>query len=274
MSRSAFSQAISRLESDLGVKLFERSTRQVKLTPAGEFLLPVARRLVQDSRNVVEYLKDFAQGKRGKVSVAALAAAAAEWMPRLIAQFLQQYPQVKVRLYAPYSDDQFDLLRGGVVDFAVNREVGQEDEFDHRLLFNDVHYLVCRSDHPLARKKRIGIDALAGCDYIHPVHGSSLWQRMDPHLRRIAVRDTGHTFANMSTAAGLIANGLGVTVVAGQSLFNFQPMGLSAVLLVEPGLKSAVYMVKRRGIALSLAATNFLALVAANPPSYLPRKGR
>ncbi len=269
MSQSAFSQAISRLEKEVGVKLFERNTRRVTLTPEGEFLLPVAQRLVQDTENVMRDLKDFAEGKRGKVSIAALAAASAEWIPKILADYLKLYPDVKVRLYDRYSDELLDLIRTGVVDFGINREVGQEDEFEHRLLFDDVHYLICRSDHPLAKLRQVTLKQLAGFDYIHPLHGSSLWQRLDPHLSRITIRDTGHTFANMSTGAGLIANGIGITVVAGQSLFNFQPLGLSAIPVLEPGLKSAVYVVQRRGHALSVAASALLDLIVKNPPSYL-----
>lgn len=258
MSQSAFSQAISRLEGQVGVRLFERSTRNVALTPEGELLLPLAQQIVRAMADALQTLRDHAEGLRGKVAIAALPGASAEWIPKILATFKQTYPGIRVRLFDTYSDEVLNLIRTGMVDFGINRELGHEGEFDYQFLFNDPHYLVCRKDHPLAQRRRIRLQELAGHDFIHSVTGSSLAQRLDQHLSRIAIRDTGQAFSNMSTAAGLILNGLGVTVVARQSLFNFERVGLMAIPVTDTNLDSAVYLVKRRGQPLSVAASALL----------------
>lgn len=147
------------------------------------------------------------------------------------------------------------------MDFAINREIGHEREFDTRLLFNDPHYLVCLPNHPLAGSKSVALRQLAGHDYIHTVRSGSLWQRLNPFLSRVAIRDTGHEIAYMSTAAGMVANGMGVTVVAGQTLFNFERLGLSAIPISDKDLKSGVYVLQRHGHALSVAADALLNLI-------------
>lgn len=265
MSQSAFSQAIARLEDLVGVRLFERSTRNVTLTPEGEMLLPVAQRLMQDMADVLQMLREHADGQRGKLSIAALPGACAEWIPRILANFKQLYPGIRVRLYDTVSDEVLDLIRAGVVDFGINRELGQEGEFDYELLFHDPHYLVCRPDHPLAQHKRIALAQLAGHDFIRSTPSSSIAQRLYPHLSRIAIRETGHIFANMSTGAGLVLHGMGVTVVAGQSLFNFERVGLLAIPVTDPGLESRVYLIKRKGHALSFAASALLEIIKHSP---------
>ena len=266
MSQSAFSQAISRLEDLVGVRLFERSTRNVTLTPEGEMLLPVAQRLMQDMADVLQMLREHARGQRGKLSIAALPGAAADWIPKILAKFRKSYPGIRVRLYDTVSDEVLDLIRAGVVDFGINRELGQEGEFDYERLFHDPHYLVCRPDHPLAKRKRIKLAQLAGYDFIHSAPSSSLAQRLYPHLNRIAIRETGHIFSNMSTGAGLVLHGMGITVVAGQSLFNFERLGLVAIPVTDAGLKSAVYLLKRRGHPLSFAANALRDAIKANLP--------
>lgn len=266
MSQSAFSQAISRLEELVGVRLFERSTRSVSLTPEGEMLLPVAQRLMQDMADVLQMLRETAEGQRGKVTLAALPGACAEWIPAILARFKECYPGIRVRLHDTVSDDVLDLIRAGVADFGINRELGQEGEFDYELLFHDPHYLVCRPDHPLAKHKRIKLAQLAGHEFIHSVPSSSIAQRLYPHLSRIAIRETGHVFSNMSTAAGLIRHGMGVTVVAGQSLFNFERVGLVAVPVIDKGIESAIYLIKRKGHSFSWAACALAEIIKANPP--------
>lgn len=67
MSQSAFSQAISRLEAQVGVRLFDRNTRSVTLTPEGDLLLPVAMRLMQGIGDIFQDLRDHADRKKGKL---------------------------------------------------------------------------------------------------------------------------------------------------------------------------------------------------------------
>jgi LysR family transcriptional regulator, carnitine catabolism transcriptional activator len=272
MSQSAFSQAISRLESQVGMRLFERSTRNVSLTPEGELLLPMAQHLVRGVSDILQTLRDHAEGRRGRVAIAALPGASAEWIPGILAGFRQAYPGIRVRLFDTYSDEVLELIRSGVVDFGINRQLGPEGEFEPQFLFDDPHYLVCRADHPLARRRQIRLAQLEGHEFIHPVAGSSIAQRLHPYMSRIAIQDTGQVYSNMSTAAGLVLNGMGVTVVAGQSLFNFERVGLRAIRVTDPGLNSAVYLVKRRGQVLSVAASALAQQIMACLPDTRRRR--
>ena len=266
LSQSAFSQAIARLETQVGARLFDRNTRNVALTPEGELLLPAARKLVQDIESVLEDLRDHAERRKGKVAVAALPGASAEWLPKILARFRDRYPGIRVQLHDAFSDRVLELVRQGAVDFALNTQFGHDEEFETRLLYNDRFFLVCPPQHPLARAKSLPLRQLAGHDYIHTIRSGSVWQRLQPYLSRVPIRDTGLEVAYMSTAAGLVAHGLGVTVVTGQSLFNFRRLGLAAVPISDSGLRSGVYIVKRRGHSLSVAARALLDLMEADKP--------
>src|SRR5687767_5768681 len=96
LSQSAFSQKIGRIEASAGVRLFERSTRHVTLTPEGEVFAEEVRRLQADMRHVFAGLQDLAQRRVGRVAVAALPSVAAEWMPQVIARYRAANPRIKV----------------------------------------------------------------------------------------------------------------------------------------------------------------------------------
>lgn len=267
MSQSAFSQAISRLEGQVGARLFDRNTRSVALTPEGELLLPVAQRVLEDLQAVMGDLRDHADRRKGKVAIAALPSLAAEWLPRVIAEFRALYPGVGLNLFDVVLERTLSLVREGTVDLAINANVGLDEEFDTRPLFDDGFFLVCRPDHPLARRRSIRLEALSGLAYIHSIRSASMWQLLYPHLREVPLRDTGIEVSYLSTLAGLIANGLGVSVVTGVSLFNFTRVGLCFVRVDDDGLRYQVVIIKRRGRTPSVAARAMEDLIVQRTPA-------
>ena len=92
VSQSAFSQMISRLEQQLGVKLFDRDSRRVSLTPEGRLLVPIARTLANDIQVMFDELRDHAEQRIGKVAIAALPSLSADWLPKILADFRRLPP--------------------------------------------------------------------------------------------------------------------------------------------------------------------------------------
>ena len=258
MSQSAFSQMITRLEDQVGVRLFERDTRNVWLTPEGELLMPFARRLEADAQAVTTEIRDHAEGRRGKVAMAALPSLADEWLPRAIADFRSRFPGVRVQLSDVISEPGLELVRQGAVDFALNARTAHPDEFDVRPLATERFYLVCQPGHALAGRKRIAPRQLAGCSYIHSPKTGSVWPYLSPFLVDVPLVDTGLEVFHFSTLAGLIANGLGVSVIPEFSLNQFHRRGLVSVPVIAKGLQRQLLVIKRRGQALSVAAQAML----------------
>jgi LysR family carnitine catabolism transcriptional activator len=264
LSQSAFSQAIVRLEAQVGARLFDRNTRSVSLTPEGELFLPVAQRIIEEFEAAAADLRDHADRRKGKVAIAALPSFSAEWLPRIIADFQQRYPGIRLQLFDVVLERTLSLVREGVVDFAINADFGDDDEFDVRPLFSDGYFLVCPPGHPLARRRSIRLRDLAGEPYIHSTRTGSMWRQLFPHLQAIALHDTGFEVSYLSTLAGMVASGLGVSVVTGVSLFNFTRMGLAAVPISDPGLHYLIRIVKRRGRSLSVAARSLQDMLERN----------
>lgn len=264
---SAFSQMISRLEQQMGVRLFDRDTRHVSLTPEGELLVPAARALATDIESMIANLRDHAEKRQGKVSLAALPSLCADWLPRVIAAFRQRYPNIRVRLFDTVSAVNVDLLRRGLVDYAINSRVDNPEEFDSTFLFNEKFYFVCQPNHPLANRKNVKLIDLAGYPYIHSSLTGSIWHWIEPHAKGIEFKQTGLEVARLSTLAGLIFNGLGVSIVPAFGLFQFSRLGLCSVAIRDKGLHRPLFLVKQRGRTLSVAAEALLESIAAFPPT-------
>src|SRR5262245_656673 len=119
LSQPSLSLHIRQLEQDLGVRLFDRSTRSVALTPAGEDFLPTAERLLDDFRAAAAAVADLAARRRGRVAVAVLPSVAADLLPRAIALLRARHPDVSVSLRDDVAEHIPARVRSGEVDFGL-----------------------------------------------------------------------------------------------------------------------------------------------------------
>lgn len=116
---SAVSKRLSALEQHVGVALVDRDRRQMRLTAAGEALLPAARALVQSMSRVQAQLSEYAGGVRGHVRVAASMAAIMSSLPEDVASFMRQHDRVRVSLEERISSEIVRSVEEGRVDLGV-----------------------------------------------------------------------------------------------------------------------------------------------------------
>lgn len=253
LSQSAFSQKISRIEASAGVRLFERSTRHVTLTPEGEVFAEDVRRLQADMRHVFAGLQDLAQRRVGRVAVAALPSVAAEWMPQVIARYRAANPRIKVELFDTLAGAGLSMLREGRVDMAIT--AGEElQEFDCKVLRQEKYFLVCRDDHPLASRRSVALAQAAGPDMMHMARHSSVRQNLQAQPALVSAHADGLEVEHLATLSALIAQGLGVSVVPELTLFHFRRERLRAVPIRDSALRRPIVLARLKGKALSIAA--------------------
>jgi DNA-binding transcriptional LysR family regulator len=261
LSQPAFSQLIRRVEAAAGTRLFERSTRQVSLTPEGEVLVVVARRIVAEVDTAFADLQDHAARRKGRVGVAALPSLAAGPLAETLAEYRMRYPGVQIELFDALSDRCVSLLREARADFALTAAGPNLTEFDTAPLITDRFHLVCRRDHPLAARRRVRLGDLAECAVIHLARSTSVRQHLDPVLRDVRHATTGLEVEQLPTVAGLIASGLGVSLVPELTLAYFRRPELVSVRVDAPALARRILIVRRKGRSLSAPAQAMLEMV-------------
>lgn len=260
LSQSAFSALIQGLETELGTRLFERSTRHVDLTPEGRVFEESARRLLAEFTLAREELKDHVEKRKGRVAVAALPSLAAGWLPLVLKEFRDSYPGVSTELSDTLSDECLDLVRRGRADFALCAAGAEMAGLKAEPLCTDDFYVVMHKDHPLARKKALVAGDLANQPFIHLSRTSSVRQLLDAamHPARISgIMEVAH----LASVASLVSNNIGISVIPFLALFQFSLPNLVVRPLRQPKIVRTIYIIRQNDKQLSAAADAFLALL-------------
>jgi len=130
MAQPPLSQSSARLERDLGVRLFERGRRRLALTRAGEAFLDEARSAVAHAESARRLATAADSGSAGVLRLGFVSAALYEWLPRLMAQLRDTYPDVRPQLVELSTNEQLDALAKGAIDIGfVHPPLGADSAF-------------------------------------------------------------------------------------------------------------------------------------------------
>lgn len=270
LTQPAFSALIQSLEDALGVRLFDRSTRRVELTPEGRHFLRSAPRLLNDIEALVGEMRDLVSKRRGRVAVAALPSLAAGWLPRIYAAYSERYPGVELALHDALLEPCLQQVKEGEVDMAVAARGRDMSGLIVEPLCEDVFYLVCRKDHPLAHRPEVEIADLHGERMIHLGKGSSIRQSLVLQAR---LEESGPILEvdHLATVNGLIQAGLGMSLVPGMTLFHFRHSDLRIIPLAPSSeIRRQLYLVRRENRGLSAAAAAFHELLMHERDTLAP----
>ncbi|WP_353234751.1 LysR substrate-binding domain-containing protein [Diaphorobacter ruginosibacter] len=217
MAQPPLSQRIRELEEELGVKLFERCTRSVHLTRAGESFLEGVQSIFLQLDKAVEAARQVERGESGLLRVGYTGRASQQLLPRLVLSFRQRYPQVQLDIQGPHPTG---LLRSrlleGQLDVALCFLPLGDAQIDTRSFISSEFMLALPASHPLAAREHVPLAMLAGEPFVgYPSHqGFHLRDGMDA-----ACRDAGftpHVVHESETSQVLIchiAAGTGVSVI-------------------------------------------------------------
>ncbi len=223
VDQSALTRRIQKLEHLLGFALFERSTREVSLTPAGRSFYEENARLMHNYARSVRAARLVAEGKTGVLRVGYMAFAATELMPSAVLRYRNAYPHVEVNLRYIRTQGQKLALAHDEID--VGYMIGPFDHSDFRslLLTSDPLYVVTPKNHALLHKPEVRPSDLAGCDLIlgDMIEWEAYRWRLNEMFSAEGVALNIRLEASNTLALlGLVAAGLGVTVYP-ESLIGF-----------------------------------------------------
>ena len=119
ISQPSLSYIVSKVEQDVGVKLFERKNYPLTLTYAGEKYVETARKILALSGNLRRELMDIGGGEKGRISVGIPTERAGYMLPEALKRFRQQFPGIEVRLYEANSDNLLELLGKDEINFYI-----------------------------------------------------------------------------------------------------------------------------------------------------------
>jgi DNA-binding transcriptional LysR family regulator len=160
MSQSPLSQQIRLLERDLGVALFERSTRSVQLTTAGRFFLEPAREVLASASVARRAARAAGRGEVGRVSLGFAGASSAVTLPLLTRAVAAELPGIEIALHGPqYSGETVGRIAEGILDLGF-ATVSSPRGLASRLVRRDRLMLAVADVHPLAERPRVALGEL------------------------------------------------------------------------------------------------------------------
>ncbi|GAA3844064.1 LysR substrate-binding domain-containing protein [Amycolatopsis tucumanensis] len=216
MAQPALSHAIRQLEAELGAPLFTRTTRQVRLTPAGEFLLSEAQRVLDTVEDSVRGVRRIADGRLGLVRVGFTGTSAFSHLPRIARAVKRDLPGVAVEVHADLlTPAQCDGLRNGDLDLAVLRPPAQGEDIDLHTLEVEPLILAVPADHRLAVEPVVSVADLRTEGFISYAAKDSVVN--DAVMRSCQAAGFSphreHEAAGTAVLLALVAGGLGIAVL-------------------------------------------------------------
>ena len=217
IAQPALSRAIRHLEAEMGVRLFERSNRQVALTPAGALLLESAREILSGLETAVLRARKAEAGEIGTITVSYTDFGISGALPPIIQRFRERYPDITVEMTHGFTYHQLEEIESHRLDFGFLTGPVARPDFGTVTVQTDRFVAVLHEGHPLAREAEIELRDLAGEPFI--LGAADTWKHYLDHLYRLC-RSAGfeprivQTAFNSEGIFGLIACRMGITLYA------------------------------------------------------------
>ena len=160
IAQPALSKQISQLEQELGVALFDRVGRNVRLTEAGEALLPHARAAMTQVEAARAEMAERIGLRRGRASIGTPPTVGTQLLPTVLAAFNKRYPGIELRLHEAGVQTLLDLLETGLTDVAVVTLPVEDEHLTVVPLFTEEMVIAVWKDHPLATRTTVQISDL------------------------------------------------------------------------------------------------------------------
>lgn len=269
LTQPAVSRSILELETQLGVRLLDRTTRDVVLTDAGQALALRLERLLDELDQTLQDVGGLARARRGKVRVASSPTLSANLMPSCIAACAEREPGIQLVLLDRIQQDVLGSVHSGEVDFGLVIEpVGTED-LNVEVIMKDPFVLITRPGHPLAHGHPVKWRSLTGYPLVLLDHASGSRRLIDMALEHHGahcevVQELGHP----TTVFRMVEAGIGISVMPALAVPAGGIPGLAACPL-NPVVQRDIVLVHRRNRTPSPLAQRVWAVirdVALTPP--------
>ena len=257
LSAPALSRRIEKLETILGARLFNRTTRDVELTPLGRVFLERARAALDDLESAMLGISDIAASRSGHVTVACVPSAAIHFLPSVVGSFSERFPLIRIRVIDEAASQVLASVVSGESDFGISFMGSLLPGVDFDPIHTDPFVLAMPRTHALAQRKTVAWADLTGERLIAVARSSGNRQLLDDALAKAGV-NPAYRFevSHIATLLGMVEAGLGLAAVPRLAL-PATHVTLAGIALRGPVVSRELGLAHRRGAALRAPAQVF-----------------
>ncbi|OEZ62266.1 LysR family transcriptional regulator [Duganella sp. HH105] len=257
VTQTAVTQRLRNLEDFLGVMLIERTTRSIALTSIGEDFLPQARRLLQELSSTLSEIRETGKAQRGDVALACVPTVGIQYLPQIIQAYSARFPDNRIKILDHASSRVAEAVQRREAEFGIGLGGSMHPDLVSEPLLEDQFVLVCRDDHPLAKRRSLTWTQIQPYPLIFSGDVNGNRALLDSYLGDKSA-DLNLQFQydvqRSATAVGLVASGIAAAIVPRLAILKGSYPRLRIITLKEPTISRQLVLITRKAGHLSPAA--------------------
>lgn len=261
-TQSALSKSIDKLEEDLGIPLFERDGRNVRLTRYGQILYRHVAAATAEIEKGLQILQTMSNSEAGEVRFASIFSAGGSFLPSVMKGFQAENPNVRLTFYQKSTHDILQDIADGKIDFGFCGEFRTEEtyaQFEKEAIIMEELLLAVPKNHPLARQKSVPFSEITGESFIGWTTNTGIRESIRMTLDRAGIDSRQikekYTAAEDNTVLSMVREGLGIALIADNSYINRSDITL--LHISNPYFSRTLYLVWKKDVYVSPAAKAF-----------------
>jgi len=265
VTQSTLTASIKLLEQQAGLKLFDRTTRQVTLTKEGLRFFPVANRLIIDFKLALDDLQAGADQERGHITISTSPSGNSIIIPPLIKQYHHSFPKINISIIEAGASDIEQQVINKSADFGIGSNHSQSAQLLYQPLLADQYGVVVTKDHEFASKEHIAWRQLSSQKMIHLSAENAIRAELEAlDQQNIIDYPSQLTIIEASNPSGLsalIKHSLGIAVLPALAAQADSFRDLIFIPIIAPIRSRSLYLVRRKDFTLPPASLNMIELL-------------
>ncbi|SDI34432.1 DNA-binding transcriptional regulator, LysR family [Alteribacillus persepolensis] len=259
ISQPALSKSILHLEEELGIRLFDRSTRHLQITEEGKMMLSHAQQLMRGMEDMKKAAEDIKSRKKGSFKFGLPPVIGSNVFPDVIAGFRKQYPETNMHIIEEGAKIMEKSLLEGNIDVGVAILPVDTELFEVRPLINKNLLLVVSSDHPLAVRKHVQMSELRDEAFLMFQKGFSLYDRVREGCIQAGFEpDITHESTQWDFLVEMVKKNFGITFLPETLCQKIELSGVSTLSVTNPTISWNLAIIWRKNSYQSHAAKEWI----------------
>ena len=261
-TQPALTAQVSDLEETLGLSLFERTTRQVRLTEAGKEFLARTRNALDEIDEACLDIKELADLQRGHVSMGCIPTIAAHLVPQVLADYSSKYPGVNIQYLDEPTMILSERLKNRELDFYIGPSPMNETDVEFELLYEDEFVVTYCEGHPFSKRRSIPLREILSEPQVAMAEGTNVRNILEAAVDRLGLSYTPLLEARHHyTLGGIVQTGIGVTLLPSRAMPLMSHANLGWSTIKDHRIRRSIGICTLRSRRLAPAANAFLDMI-------------
>ena len=244
IAQSSLSQQIKQLEDELGTQLFIRDSHSIRLTEAGEEMLPFALRTIHDAEVCADRIRDLRKMLTGTLNIG-VTHSFSPILTESVIYFIKTYPKIKVNIVYKQMNELMELLSNHKLDFVLAfKPIQPLPNVESHILFQNTLSVIVGNNHPLASKDKVSISELEKYDLAFPSKGLQARNAFDNMVSDYNKFKIRIELNDVNTLLKLVRQTNLVTVLAEDSIYGVSDVKAVPINVPDNQMSGCVHLLK------------------------------